>query len=180
MKYLPFENIIYKTHLSPDEVRRRLAEKVEPQKFFRMTGFGRNKNDKDYEGKVDQNGFQITRIIGYRNSFLPQIEGEIQPGGEGTSVHVKMNLHPLVWVFIFIWCAGVGSAFVALTVSSVQRGEFDLFVLIPLGMLVFVYFMTIFAFKFESAKSKKYLEDLWEAQMEESDGKSKENFITKL
>jgi hypothetical protein len=70
MKYLPFEHIIYSTNLSEEEVITRLSGCVEPKKF----GF-RKRSDKEYEGYIYENGFEINRIIKNRNSFDPDISG---------------------------------------------------------------------------------------------------------
>ncbi|AZB35921.1 hypothetical protein [Chryseobacterium bernardetii] len=72
MKYLPFERIVFNTNLPEQEVMTRLLDFVEPKKFFSW------KHIKDYEGSVDTNSFDISRVVKYRNSFLPQISGSIQ------------------------------------------------------------------------------------------------------
>ncbi|RXM40882.1 hypothetical protein BOQ62_03640 [Chryseobacterium sp. CH21] len=73
MKYLPFERITYTTNLSEQEVLTRLSGFVEPKKF----GLGRN-YIKEYEGSINDNNFEISRVIRNRNSFLPQIIGTVQ------------------------------------------------------------------------------------------------------
>ncbi|MEN7550521.1 hypothetical protein AAG747_21555 [Rapidithrix thailandica] len=78
MKYLPFENITYKTKLDSEEIQNRITEIIEPEKIFRKTGFWGSSNYKPYEGRVDGTSFTITRIIGYGNSFLPRIKGNIE------------------------------------------------------------------------------------------------------
>ncbi len=50
--------------------------------------------------------------------------------------------------------------------SSIQSGRFDPTMLIPLGMIVFLYVLTTGAFKYESVKSIDYLAQLFEAEIE--------------
>jgi|GEM_PF-3448503 len=45
--------------------------------------------------------------------------------------------------------------------------NFEPVILIPLGMLVFGYVLVTGGFKYESVKSKKYLAQLFEAEIEE-------------
>jgi hypothetical protein len=40
--------------------------------------------------------FDIQRIIGYRNSFLPRIGGTIAADGRGSAISIAMKLHPAV------------------------------------------------------------------------------------
>lgn len=168
MDYLPFEKVTYKTALSVDEVRQRLSESVEPKKFFRMTGVFGNKKHLPYEGTIGKNSFQINRIIHYRNSFLPQITGDIRASGSGSVIDVKMQLHVLVWVFVAIWCTGVGGALIAFVLPSFQGEGFNPAILIPVFMLIFLYAITTLGFKFESSKSKKDLESFFDGKLVEN------------
>jgi len=111
MKYLPFENITYNTLLNPDEILKRLSEIIEPKKTIRMKGMFGNNDHKPYEGRIIKNTFSINRIIAYRNSFIPTIKGIIKKDTNGTKVTVKMRLHEVAMVFMFIWFGGVGIAF---------------------------------------------------------------------
>lgn len=133
-----------------------------------MTGkFGTN-NHKPYEGSINGNSFSITRIIGYRNSFLPRISGEIEKDFDGSRINVKMRLHVVVIVFLFIWFGGVGIGCSAALATGFKFGSqsFEPMSLIPFGMLIFSYALVTGGFKYESIKSKKYLSQLFEAEIE--------------
>ena len=168
MKYLPFENITYRTKLELEEIQKRINEVIEPKKTFRMKGIFGSSNHKPYEGSVNGNSFSITRIIGYRNSFLPRINGIIKKDFNGNKVNVKMRLHVFVIIFMFIWFGGVGIGFLAALVSWFKFGSqnFEPMSLIPFGMLIFGYALVTGGFKYESIKSKKYLAQLLEAEIE--------------
>lgn len=162
MKFLPFERITYKTALKPAEVAHRLQEITEPKKFIRTTVFGK-KSLKQYEGTVDDNSFVIKRIIGYRNSFLPIIKGHVAQDVDGTRISIKMQLSVIVAVFIGFWCAAVGIACVVVLTRSIQLGVFHAYGLLPFGMLLFAYALTMGAFLYEAKRAKKDLTQLWEA-----------------
>jgi len=166
MKYLPFENITYKTKLDSEEIVNKLIEVTEPKKTFRTKGIFGNGNHKPYEGSINGTSFTINRIIGYRNSFLPRINGIIERDSNGTKIKVKMRLHIFVIVFICIWFGGVGIGGIAVLASLFTNESFEPMALIPFGMLLFGYALVTGGFKVESIKSKKYLAQLFEAKIE--------------
>ena len=104
MKYLPFELVVYETELSEQEVLGKLSDCVQDKKirFFRT-----DNPLKKYEGFIDENTFKISRIIKYRNSFLPQITGTVRNDGRTTQVEVKMQLDMMVTVLVIFCCSMV-------------------------------------------------------------------------
>lgn len=165
MPLLPFEKLIYKTTLKEDEVTRRIADFMEPEKTFRFNLFA--KTAKPYEGKIEGRSFNMRRLIRYRNSFRPEIFGEISPDVNGPTINVRMRLHKVIFVFLFLWCGFVIYAFFAFLQEARTDPKFTAFLLIPAGMLLFVYILTIAAFSHESSKSKTDLQKLLEAEMTE-------------
>jgi hypothetical protein len=158
MKYLPFEHIIYRTNLSKREVITRLSDCMETKKnSFTFN----NKSTKEYEGFIDDHHFEINRIIRNRNSFLPQISGSIQENNHETQIEVKMKLHVLVLIFLVFWCL---STLFFLTTVLIAVEKISLDVLIPVGMLLFAYALTMFGFKTESIQSKDNLKKIFEAK----------------
>jgi hypothetical protein len=165
MKLLPIENITYQTKLKEEDIIHRLVENIEPKKMFRF-GSG---STKPYEGEIDENTFSIRRIIRNKNSFLPQIKGKIEKEYYSTIISVKMRLRLSVIIFLCFWCGCVGFIcmliiFIILTKSSESSG-FPVGAIIPFGMLFFAYGLTMVSFKAESNKSKKYLKELFEADI---------------
>lgn len=164
MKFLPAENITYKTRLNEDEIIKRLSDYIEPEKTFWL-GMFNSSSTKSYEGQIEGQRFNIKRIIKYRNSFLPRINGVIERDLDGLTIKVKMRLHIFVIVFLCIWCGGVGLGCIALLTESLNSSEINLATLIPFGMLMFAYLLTMGGFKFESNKSKRDLQTIFEAEI---------------
>jgi len=143
---LPFENFKLRTALNEQEVRHRL------QRTFISARFERSA-EPPYEGSISGNCFKIKRQIRYTNSFLPLIEGRIEPDFQGSLIHIKMRLHLIVMILLGGFT--VVLAFLALI-------SFDLSFA---GLLVLVYLMTMLLFKMETWIAKRQLRKLFEAQM---------------
>ena len=164
MKYLPADNITYKTKLKGAALIQRLEDSIEPERAFRFGLFNRRET-KPYQGKVVGHTFNISRIISYRNSFLPRISGSIENTFSGSLIRVKMRLHVAVIIFICIWGGIVGAVGIAFLSQSFGSTNFDPMMLIPLGMLLVFYVVIMLAFKYESKQSKADLESLFEAEV---------------
>src|SRR5438270_8356589 len=87
---LPLEDYILTTRLSVDQVCKRLADNIEPKRSFRFNTLFSNAT-KPYEGEIKGNRFRVSRIINYRNSFLPVIEGEVYQYTGKTQIHITMK-----------------------------------------------------------------------------------------
>ena len=165
MPLLPYQNIVYNTRLTREELLIRLKESVEPKRGLSFNAIKKQKNRKAYEGQLDQDGFKIQRVIQYRNSFLPQITGNFQRGRTGNEVHVKLRLNLFVLIFISLWMGGVTVACLSTVFISNTAGGLGYFALIPFGMLLFGYLLTTLAFSYEAKKSKKDLLKIFEGRI---------------
>jgi hypothetical protein len=175
MKILPYENLTYTTHLSKDEIVKRLNEVTEPKKMIRWTGIFADKKHLAYEGKIEESTFSINRIIDNRNSFLPQIQGKIEEKNQDNSkitfIHIKMNLHIFVLVFMGIWLSVVGLVAIAFLSSLFLTEGNGLAVFIPCLMFLVGLLMPCLAFHYEGNKSKEFFENLFEAEKQLNDKK---------
>lgn len=160
MKYLPFERISYNTKLPEQEVLRRLSNCVEPKRF----GF-RKVSDKEYEGDINDNSFDISKIIQYRNSFIPQIKGTIQKNNQGTQIEVTMQLHVFVFVFLIFWCSFALLFFIGIGIRDIENRKISVELLIPFFMLLFVYALATIGFKIESNSAKDDFKKRFEAEI---------------
>jgi hypothetical protein len=162
-KFLPIENLIYKTRLSKDEVLIKLSDNIEKQKAF---GFGAYNHaySKPYIGDIIDNSFKVSRAINYRNSFLPVIEGTVATDYVGTKISVKMKLHSSVIFFISIWLGGVSIACIV-TLHALFTQGFSPELLIPFGMLIFGTTLFFGGFKIESKKSIEDIKLILEAEL---------------
>jgi hypothetical protein len=152
LPYLKYEVISQKT---PGEVQAALRTAVEPRRFLRF-GAG----TRPFEGEVEDHTFDLQRIIGYRNSFLPRIRGTIDAIPEGSRISVTMKLHPFVLVFLMAWLGFAAVGCGALLISSL-RGSGPAFGAVgPAVMFVLGWAMAAGGFTFEERRATRLLADV--------------------
>src|SRR5579883_738093 len=100
VRLLPYDTFTLQTPDSLAIVLARMATQIEPPKAMR---WHISRNHLPYEGTLSETGFHISRIIHYRNSFLPIIRGRFEPSPAGTAVQITMRLHPVVIAFLVFW-----------------------------------------------------------------------------
>ncbi|HEU0014462.1 MAG TPA: hypothetical protein VFQ45_12305 [Longimicrobium sp.] len=162
MPLLPYERLEIESPLPPVEVCARLASVIEPRRLFR---FGRD-GARDFEGWIDGNAFEVQRIIGYQNAFLPRIAGVVEPAGSGSRITATLKLHPFVAVFMAVWMGavlvvGVPMMIAMLLVPSVEpdRGMR----LIPPGVFLAGWLLVSGSFTFEARRARALLSALAES-----------------
>lgn len=169
-RFLPYEKYTIHTRLSEEEVVKRLQSIIEYRNPFTLNIFKTASAYRSYEGKISEKTFKMSRIISYRNSFLPVIKGTVSTYLDKTEVAVSMQLVLFVKIFIIFWLTATG--IVALGVSIViltalfqlNFNKLSFALLIPIGMFFFGYLLTLLAFKGEAKKSREELDTLLEAE----------------
>jgi hypothetical protein len=104
---LPFEKYTLISDLSIDEIIKRLEKNIDLDNTPRFFGIN-SSSGKPYKGKCSENTFSITRVINYRNSFLPLIKGEISVYLNETRINITMRPTLPVLIFASIWLGIVG------------------------------------------------------------------------
>ena len=158
MPFLPFETLVIETSLSKEEVATNLANNIEPAKIR----FWLKPDRKAFEGRLRNDEFKITRIISYRNSFLPIIIGKLHAVGNSTHIIIKMRPHLVVMAFVTMWF-GVAGTFCVLSMVDQENQKGVLF--IPFGMLLFGYALMMGCYLFESSKAKQILSEITKGQI---------------
>lgn len=144
---LPHQKFEIKTRLSSVAARQKLMEIVEPRRMR----WGWSRNHLPFEGEVEVNTFRFSRVINYRNSFLPILEGEIQNDLDVTKLVITAHLHELVMI---LWpIMGLGM----LAVMSVTGEPVGYWMIIPLAAIILG--APTIAFHWELNKAKKILNE---------------------
>jgi hypothetical protein len=162
-KYLPIENIEYKTRLSRKEVFQKLHENIEIERSFGFLG-NNTIYSKPYIGIVNDHYFKIKRAISYRNSFLPEITGEILEQSGNTRIKVNMKPVSFVIAFMIVWFGGVCVACIAVAFAAFS-GRSHVAMLVPFGMLLFGIVLMYGGFKTESKRSINDLKEILKAEV---------------
>jgi hypothetical protein len=161
----PSQRFTITTYLSPDDVQKKLLAVVDPPP--QGIQFQWKKSEKPYQGQIGEHSFKISRIISYRNSFLPQIEGRIQPHGRGSQIEIEMKLHSIVIIFMCVWLSLVGQFALMFLVVLFQE-DFEPAFLIPVGMFLFGLALPRIGFSIEANGSKNFLLELFQGIEENS------------
>lgn len=156
MPLLPFQRLEIHSPLPAEEAAERLAAQVEPLRWFRF-----KHGTCAFEGSVDGSEFRIRRVIGYRNSFLPQIRGTISPTATGSRIDCRLSLHPFVIAFMVIWFGAVIAIGGAFVFTPTEPGRSPWFRLIPVAMLVFGWILATGPFAFEANRARHLLTELF-------------------
>jgi hypothetical protein len=156
MKVLPHDSFTISTPDALPVVMQRLNAKVEPPKAFRFS-----KKHAPYQGTISEEGFQISRIIHYRNSFLPVIRGSFEVESHQTVIHVQMSIHFFVRVFLGFWFLFWYSAVVPIILTGAMPNYMAaLFIGMPMLML-FIFWI---AFWSEANRSRGELTQIIQGQ----------------
>lgn len=174
--FVPIEKYTIQTNLSEEEVLLRLRKIIgNPDRRFQFSFMGidlkKHSNASfDYEGTISDNTFKISRVIRYRNSFLPVIKGTVSSFVNKTEIHISMKMHLVVTIFMIFWLSltGIIASFILIillqSLISFNFRGLGFPMLIPVMMFLFGYLMMLFGFKYEARKAKKDLNILWEAE----------------
>jgi hypothetical protein len=155
---LPYQTIVLESPLAPPEALERLKAAVEPVQLLR-----RDPHQRPFEGTVESTSFHINRILTYRNSFRPQLQGRTEPTASGgTRVVVSFQLHPVVlvllafavWFFAQFWPLG--------RPSPNATGPDPRLVLV--GIVVFVVLLALGCFIPEASKAEQLLKGIIDAR----------------
>jgi hypothetical protein len=85
--FLLSEEYVLYSNLSAQEALARLSHVIQPYQWLKFSP-----SEAPYEGDIMDNHFSIRRVIHYRNSFRPVIEGRIEVHEMGSAIHIRMRL----------------------------------------------------------------------------------------
>jgi len=157
VRWVPQHRFEIQSLLSAPAALEALRAHVEPRRMFRV-GLPSSANDKRFQGVIDADSFNITRVIGYRNSFLPQVSGKVRTSGSRSVIDVQMALFaPVIVLVIAI------AAMMFLIIGAVAM-EGDVAALASLQIMpALAYGAVLWAFWFEAEKQERALREIFQA-----------------
>ena len=162
---VPYLAYTLETPFDADECRRRLRVVVHQESPFTL--FAQPMPEDAallFRGQVHPARFSMTRLIHYRNSFLPVIKGRFAPSAPGTraEIAITMRLHWFVAIFIAGWLSAVGSGAIPLFQKWLTTGKFDAGLPFVVGMFLAGYLMTVLGFAYEAQQARLALAEVFE------------------
>jgi len=160
----------FKAKRSKTEILELLRENVGKAPSFSIGSFG--KPNTAYMGKVNENNFEITRVMQGRNSFRPALKGKFLGSEENPQIEVNIGLPVIVLAvlgLIVMQLLSFGAIFLISLLTSETETNFeigDLFFLFPFGMFILVFIIFYFVYKSEVERSLSFLEDIFRARAE--------------
>lgn len=161
IKLIPYDSFEIATGLSPSQIEFALNDNIEPTKWLRIS-----RDHKVFQGSITQKGFVVTRIIHYRNSFLPIIKGTFKSSSSGSTIAIKMRLHHCVTAFMCVWFGGVGISIIATSTAFFvnDKARYPALPFIVLAMFIFGWALVSGGFWFEANKSRQILLEMFKEQ----------------
>ena len=147
----PFRRFELLTGMSPQHAAHALQHIVEPMQYI---VWWPSKRHGYFEGTVDEERFKISRIIRYRNSFMPIVEGRFYSEGGRTLIPLNLRMAwpvTVFWLFMIGWVFRKGAAGVFGIQSPLNTAE----------MIIFLYFMTSVGFGIEARIAMKRLVEVF-------------------
>ncbi|MCA9227000.1 MAG: SRPBCC family protein [Planctomycetales bacterium] len=155
MKLLPYDTMTIHVPLPVESVKELLRQHVAPVRWFR-----RVTKRVAFKGQVSESRFKISRSIEYRNSFLPFLDGTFEPEAEGTTIHVRLTLHPLVVAFLCCWFGSLVLFAIGNIFPLFRDGEPTILFAVG-GFAVFSALLTLVGFWAEVPKSRRLLSEIF-------------------
>lgn len=152
MKLIPYHRFEILSALSQTEALQAIASRIEERKLFRITAMSAA-NDERLDGSVTGNRFNVTRIMGYRNSFAPVIGGEVNEGGSFSRIVITMRPSILVVIFLGFFSAIFLSVFLGFSEGAS----------IALAAPVLVYAGLMAGFWFEASRLEQTFRKIFQA-----------------
>lgn len=98
---LPYQRLTLRSPLAPQQARAALLHQMADVPFFKNAG------GKAFRGRFDGERFRCSRVIAYRNVFLPVVHGQLVPEAQGTRVELLLRPPLFGSVFMSVWTLGI-------------------------------------------------------------------------
>jgi len=125
MKWLPYDCWTIGSPLDVPTLVAGMRERIEPTKWFRKWW---SNDHTPLQGTIHDQGFSASRVIHYQNAFLPILYGKFTPNPTGTTIRVRMMLHPLVIVFMANCFGFLGICCLAGLIAAIQDGTWGVLI----------------------------------------------------
>jgi hypothetical protein len=157
MMFVPYDQFSITTDLPLPEVRRILSECRKAQPAAGILP----QTAEMYEGFVNKNHFELSRVIRYRDSMLPTIIGDIYPDDDGSMIAIRLRPAMLTVAVLILGCAIPAFFSLSMIAAIFNEGTFNGTALYPLLMLLGFYTLMTAWFKVEAGIERRNITELF-------------------
>ena len=155
---IPYKHIRISTALTVEQAVSLISSAISPRRTLSNWSVS---TGKEFEGSVNEQGFKIQKIIHNRNSFLPVLYGKFVPTEMGTKVDIHLTMDRLTIIFVCLWLAASGGAFLLLARGSMTTGKWDNDTWYTLAALTFFYLMMFFGYGLYAKTTEEFVMNLF-------------------
>jgi hypothetical protein len=164
MNIIPFREVVISSKFNKQHATEQLALHTYPS-IPNGLPLSRQGFSTVFTGQVNDSSFRIRRVINYgKNSFIPDIKGEITETPSGSDINITFRLHSFTLVFIIIWLTLCMLAGVVTIYNAAVTGNYTPAVFIPFGMFVFAGALVSLSFNYEYKTARQELERIFDAR----------------
>ena len=137
MNIFPNHSEILVSSFSCEEVARKIAAVTKKVNYLDYAEY--SVENYQFNGEVDKNRFRLSLVIKRADSFLPLINGKIEPTRSGCILFLKYTLFPSSILFLAFWSAVTLLAALFLALNNNQWLYASLCVLAGAGNFAFAW-----------------------------------------
>lgn len=157
---IPYKRFVISTSLTVEEVVHMISEAILPRRTLTTW---HSSTTKTFEGRVDNQGFEIQKIIHNRNSFLPVLYGRIIPTNKGSKIEVRLTLNILVGIFSVIWLLAMSGVFLLLAIIKANNSNLSEYLWAPLAAIGLFLLVLSLGFGTYTKETEEFITNLFES-----------------
>lgn len=157
MNLILFEDFSIISPLSAEMVQTEVEKQIEKPVYSLKRIFSKP-SERYFTGKISNCSFKVIRQISGRNSFLPLIKGSIKPYLDGSLIHIRFKMHPII---ICMLCGIAGTGLYEIF-NQHQFKETDI---VPFLVILLFLVFAITEYKSQCSKAKDRLLEITEGEI---------------
>ena len=158
MDVIPYQRLIIDTDLNLEDAISRLSSAMRSK----AASLYDSRTKRGFHGTVTPERFRINRIIGFYNSFLPNIYGRFHARDNGTQIEARITLHPFVICFFFVLLGLIVIGLIT-TDDWARATPFQIWRFFGAfgGFMLIFYAVGMFSFNREAQKARRFLKSVY-------------------
>lgn len=153
LKLLPFENLTYHSIYNIEEIIYRLQSRTEKEKWIRLKGIFSSKT-LDFEGKVERNSFNISRISSRPSWYQAQALGTMRSDFNHTTIEVQIRPRIMGGIMLIL-----GIIYFVFVIGSRNYYEADSIILLIAPVIMIIIFIVFL--RYQTNRTKRLFKEIF-------------------